>query len=126
MTHPIKDGLYGIHFQNAGVDCGSGTIVLRDGSLNGGDPGFYYCGNLLCQSQEPDHIPVSIDMEIRKWNPAIPSVIPGVNNYLLNVRGRYQLDTAALYLEGETSVAPGIKLQIMAFYIAPLHPALAE
>ena len=118
--HTIKNGLYGIHFQNAGVDFGSGVVSLRDGVLCGGDMGFSYQGRLEVVAGDEERVSVALCLQVKKWNPSIPSVIPGVNAYRLVVRGDYHPATATLALQGYPDAVPGVCLQIVAHHIDEL------
>lgn len=116
----VRDGLYGLHFQNNGEDFGSGVVSLRQGIINGGDTGFAYQGQLLETRAQNDCITVSMQMHVQKWNPSILSLIPGLNRYTLDVSGQYDPLHDTLQLSGQTAAMPGITLHIIAVRIADL------
>jgi hypothetical protein len=116
----LRDGLYGLHFQNNGEDFGSGVVSLRQGIINGGDTGFAYQGRLLETRAENESITVSLQMHVQKWNPSILSLIPGLNKYTLDVSGQYDPLHDTLQLCGQTAAMPGITLNIVAVRIADL------
>jgi hypothetical protein len=124
-TDMLRDGLYGLHFQNRGEDFGSGVVSLRDGFINGGDHGFAYQGQLLesLSGGEDGRIRVRMQMHIHKWNPAILSVIPGLNSYTLDVQGHYDPQDDTFQLTGVLPAVPGICLDLMAVRIGDLLTA---
>ena len=121
----LRDGLYGLHFQNRGEDFGSGVVSLCGSFINGGDHGFAYQGQLL--ESLPDsvdgRIRVRMQMHIHKWNPAILSVIPGLNSYTLDVQGHYDPQHDTFQLTGVLPALPGICLDLMAVRIGDLLAA---
>jgi len=121
----LRDGLYGLHFQNRGDDFGSGVVSLRNGFINGGDHGFAYQGQLLehLPDDEDGRIRVRMQMRIHKWNPAILSVIPGLNSYTLDVQGFYDPQHDTFQLTGALPAMPGVCLDLMAVRISDLLAA---
>lgn len=121
----LNDGLYGLHFQNRGEDFGSGVVSLKNGFINGGDHGFAYQGQLLETKAVADdgRIHVRMQMHVHKWNPAILSVIPGLNSYTLDVQGHYDPQHDTFQLTGLLPALPGVCLDLMAVRIGDLLDA---
>ncbi|OQS20654.1 hypothetical protein B0T40_13385 [Chromobacterium haemolyticum] len=116
----MHNGLYGVRFVNGTVDFGSGTIVLRDGALNGGDGGFSYQGKIEKSTSEGPLVPVTGHIHVRRWNDAIVSVVPGANDYQLDVIGHYDRSTKRLELQGKSPTFPGVALAISGAHLVDL------
>lgn len=116
----IKDGLYGVRFVNGTVDFGSGTVALRAGALNGGDHGFRYQGRVEATAMAAAVVPVSGHIQVHRWNSQVPSVVPGVNDYRLDVTGQYDLQAHVIDLQGTSPAFPGHVLKISGTWLADL------
>ena len=116
----MRDGLYGVRFVNGSVNFGSGTVALRAGALNGGDAGFGYQGKIEQATSEGPLVPVAGHIHVRRWNDAIPSVVPGANDYQLEVSGHYDRSTHRLELQGKSPAFHGATLAISGVFLADL------
>ncbi|UGA38213.1 GrlR family regulatory protein [Chromobacterium haemolyticum] len=116
----ISDGVYGVHFVNGAIDFGSGTITLRNGVINGGDHGFFYQGSLEPQTSSGDEISVAGKLHVRRWNERIPSVVPGLTDYMLEVKGSINPVTHSIELQGTSTSVPGTALKIKATKLGDL------
>lgn len=116
----IKDGLYGVRFVNGNADFGSGTVALSGGALNGGDHGFRYQGQLEKGVVTGTVVPLSGHIQVHRWNTQVPSVVNGINDYVLDVAGQYNLQTQAIELQGTSQAFPGVVLKISGTWLADL------
>lgn len=73
----MKDGIYFAVFSNGHNDFGNGTVVVKDGSVNGGDFGFTYRGKVDGQA---------LDLRVSQHNPQAQNVIPGMKDYTISLR----------------------------------------
>jgi hypothetical protein len=106
------DGLYIVHFRTAG-DEGSGTVVIANGSVNGGDFGYVYQGQLRETGQG-----MSATLEVTKFNPTAQSVFGPAQNFELEVSG--PITEKGFELSGHVKGSPGHKIDITGRYFKPL------
>ncbi|WP_054287133.1 GrlR family regulatory protein [Gulbenkiania mobilis] len=116
----MRDGLYGVRFLNGSVNFGSGTVALRDGALNGGDAGFSYQGKIEQAASAGPLVPVAGHIHVWRWNEAVASVVPGANDYQLEVSGHYDRSTHRLELQGKSPSFHGATLTISGAFLAEL------
>lgn len=105
----MKDGIYYVVFSSNHNDVGNGTVVAKDGAINGGDFGFTYQGKV--------HGNV-LDLHVTQHDARATNVIPGLNRYTINlvleeVDGGYNL-------KGSVNEAPQAQLVVRAKYIGNL------
>ncbi|MHC0464579.1 GrlR family regulatory protein [Kosakonia cowanii] len=105
----MKNGIYYVVFSSNQNDVGNGTVVVKDGAVNGGDFGFTYQGNVHGDK---------LDLHVFQHDPQAQNVFQGVNNYTLNlsvneVRGGY-------HLTGTVNGMPGAQLVVNAKHIGDL------
>ena len=112
----VRNGLYSVRFENAGVDYGTGVIAIKNGALNGGDAGFLYQGSFTSVSDAGE---IRGRVKVVRWNAAVVSVIPGLNDYQLNLSGQ-AVDGGILRLKGSMQGAEHIVLMIEAVHRADL------
>lgn len=72
----MKDGIYFVVFKSNSQDFGTGTVVVRDGTVNGGDFGYSYKGKIQNDS---------ITLSIEKHNPQVTSVFGDINRFQLEL-----------------------------------------
>lgn len=116
----ILDGVYGVRFLNGAVNFGSGTITLRNGAVNGGDHGFRYQGRMEVQGDVNGVAAVAGHLQVHRWNAQVPSVVPGVNDYRLEVKGSFNQSGQSFELQGTSDAFPGHALTISATRLADL------
>ncbi len=73
----MKDGIYYVVFSNGHNDFGNGTVVVKDGAVNGGDFGFTYRGQVEGQL---------LDLRVNQHNPQAQNVLPGLKDYTISLR----------------------------------------
>lgn len=72
----MKDGIYFVVFSSNQNDVGNGTVVVRDGSVNGGDFGFTYQGKVDG---------AKLDLHVFQHNPNAQNIFHGVKEYTINL-----------------------------------------
>lgn len=79
----MKDGIYHTNFTSSLGITGDGLVVVKDGSVNGGDPAYLYTGTITSNSNW-----IAGQININKWNQAgNDSVFGATNNFDLAVQG---------------------------------------
>lgn len=105
----MKDGIYFVVFSSNQNDVGNGTVVVKDGSVNGGDFGFTYQGKVNGEK---------LDLHVFQHNPSAQNVFHGVNEYTINLS---VAEAANGYsLTGSVNGIPGAVLTVRAKKIGEL------
>jgi len=105
----MKDGIYFVVFSNGQNDFGTGTVVVKNNAVNGGDFGFTYRGVVEGQS---------LRLQVNQHNPQAQNVIPGLTDYFMNLAVS---ESAHGYrLSGSVDGIPGANLLVDAKRIGDL------
>lgn len=105
----MKDGIYFVVFSSNQNDVGNGTVVVKDGAVNGGDFGFTYQGKVRGDK---------LDLHVFQHNPNAQNVFHGVTEYTINLSVG---ETAQGYhLSGAVNGIPGSNLSVNAKKIGDL------
>ncbi|NVJ53137.1 MAG: hypothetical protein HWD90_05545 [Campylobacteraceae bacterium] len=78
----MKNGIYGIEFSALDKQ-GSGTIVIQDNKLNGGDFGFTFVGYLDIQNDD-----LTGTIIVNRWLASADPLIPNLDSYTLKIHGQ--------------------------------------
>lgn len=105
----MKDGIYYVVFRGNNQDIGSGTVVAKDGSVNGGDFGFTYRGKVEGQV---------LDLHVTQHDPRAVNVFQGINQYTINLT-LAEVD-GGYHLNGSVNGAPHYQLTVTAKHIGDL------
>ncbi|RMM79104.1 hypothetical protein ALQ71_00827 [Pseudomonas coronafaciens pv. striafaciens] len=106
----MKNGLYAVNFKSSSQDYGSGVISVINGSVNGGDHGYFYQGHIAVNDSE-----LSGTIQIKQWNPDVPSVFGPIPQFDLSLAGQFEGDNFEL----QGSVV-GQNIRIVGRYLAGL------
>lgn len=106
----MKDGLYAVNFKSSSQDFGSGVISVQKGSVNGGDHGYFYQGQIVINDSK-----LSGTIQIKQWNRNVPSVFGPIPHFDLPLEGQSEGDNFEL----QGSVA-GQTIRIVGRYLAGL------
>jgi len=79
----MQDGIYHVNFSSSTGDFGEGLVVVKDGSVNGGDTGFLYRGQLSSNGGD-----LCGKFNVMLWNPGHKSVFGPIDNFNLNLTGQ--------------------------------------
>nr|WP_318379414.1 GrlR family regulatory protein [uncultured Enterobacter sp.]DAL22046.1 MAG TPA_asm: negative regulator [Caudoviricetes sp.] len=105
----MKDGIYLVAFRSGQNDVGSGTVVVKDDAVNGGDYGFTYQGRIQDGK---------LNLHVSRHNPSAQNVIAGLNDYVMDLSVREIGD--GYFLEGSIAGVPGASLAVQAKFIGNL------
>lgn len=106
------NGLYAVHFRAAGNE-GTGVVSISDGSINGGDTGYFYQGKLNENGQG-----MSTTLSVSRFNPNEQSVFGPADNFELEVSG--PSNDKGFELTGHIKGSPANKIDITGHYLKPL------
>lgn len=85
------DGFWTVTF-GAASDMGAGVVTIMNGNAMGGDAAFTYIGPLSIESDGS----VAGELRIKRHSQFQPSVIPGLDDYVLVVSGTVVEDSFTL------------------------------
>lgn len=106
------DGLYAVHFKSSN-DEGTGVVAIANGSINGGDSGYYYQGTLDQNDQG-----LSTRLTVTKFNPLAESVFGPLDSFTLELSG--PSSERGFELSGHLVEHSGHKLSVEGHYLKPL------
>ena len=108
----MQDGIYHVRFSSPQGASGEGLAVVKTGAVNGGDHGYLYLGQLIADGDK-----ISGQLEIKRWNSAVPSIFGPLLNFTLALIGTSSGDTFAV--SGGMSTQPNLKISIAGTRLSP-------
>lgn len=78
----MKTGIYHVNFSAGGQNVGDGLVVVKDGTVNGGDPGYLYTGSISESASQ-----VTVQLDVKQWNTQIQSVFGPLKQFGLTLAG---------------------------------------
>jgi T3SS negative regulator,GrlR len=112
----MKNGLYTAEFINAdNSDSGTGIVVIRNGTINGGDRGYTYQGRFKRQEYGLD-----LQINVKRWNPEWISIFGDTEEFNLKFEGRFSPEDTSLTLTGSDEESPGHQMTIRLQYFGDL------
>lgn len=105
----MKDGIYFVQFKSNIQDFGTGTVVVQNKIINGGDFGFSYKGKI-----EGD----KVNLDIQQHDSSVSSVMGQASQHDLNLK--IQETSNGYNLVGGSDFAPGVKITVEAKFIGDL------
>jgi hypothetical protein len=109
----IRPGLYAVKFSAPSGNFGEGLVVIGDGAINGGDPGYIYRGHY-----EVSELRISATLKVTRWNPNVQSVFGTLPNFDLSLVGQIGSGGTSIALEGTIPQLPNQRLKVDGRWIA--------
>lgn len=106
MGSKMKDGIYFVEFKSNIQDFGVGTVMVKDGVVNGGDYGFTYRGKLENNL---------LKLNAKQHDKDVVSVFGNISDYELVLE--VKPTNAGYDLVGKTELVPGVVIQVQAKFI---------
>ena len=100
----MDNGIYEVNFRASTQDFGSVLIVIKDGSVNGGDAHFLYRGTLTGTDAG-----VTASISVEQWKAGNRSVV-GITNYKVEFKGT--IANGQLKLSGNVTDHPQLALTV--------------
>ncbi len=104
----MKDGIYYVEFSGQQGKVGSGTVVVTDNKINGGDFGFTYKGTVEGEK---------LDLHVSQHNRQAQNVL-GIANYTINLA--IKAVPTGTHLTGAVAGHPQARLEVHAKFIGDL------
>jgi len=109
----MSNGIFEEEFSSNRPDHGSGLVVVKDGSVNGGDANYLYQGTVPAVSGQ-----FSSKFRVSMWKPGNTNVT-GLDNYELNTNGEINYERGSISLIGSVVGAPHIQIKLTGRKITP-------
>ncbi|MFJ4608310.1 GrlR family regulatory protein [Pseudomonas atacamensis] len=90
----MSNGIFEVRFKSNRPDSGGGLVVIKDGSVNGGDANYLYQGNVPTESGK-----FSGQFKVSMWKPGNTNVT-GHDNYTLDATGEINYESGTISLTG--------------------------
>ena len=109
----MLDGIYHVRFSSQS-DFGEGIAVFNNGSVNGGDHGYLYLGNIASKNKE-----VSGKLLIKRWKTSVNSVFGNLQQFELTVAG-VEVNDRSFQADGNIVGQQGMKIKILGELLSEL------
>lgn len=103
----MKDGIYHVKFASTMGAAGEGLVVVKDGSVNGGDAGYLYQGALASTAEGQ----LQGQLQVKRWNPGHVSVFGPLGNFALSLNGNAAANDS-FTVSGGVPGQPNMKITI--------------
>ncbi|SDG85625.1 T3SS negative regulator,GrlR [Pseudomonas flavescens] len=91
----MVSGIYEVEFKSSMPDEGGGLIVIKDGSVNGGDEHFLYRGTIQGEGDS-----VTANIQVSQWKSGNTSIV-GASSFTVELKG--SLTSEHLHLSGSAA-----------------------
>jgi len=108
----MQDGIYHVHFSSSAGVLGEGLAVIKQGAVNGGDPGYVYTGAISLNGGT-----MSGRLNIKQWNPAVPSVFGPLKNFDLQLTGQSN-GSNSFTAAGGVATQPNLTINIKGQFVS--------
>lgn len=109
----MSNGIFAVQFKTNLPDNGTGVVVIKDGSVNGGDDNFLYQGHVPATSGK-----FSGPFQISKWKDGTTSVT-GIDNYTLEATGEIDYEKGTISLTGTVAGNSSVRLDLTGKKLLP-------
>jgi type III secretion system (T3SS) negative regulator GrlR len=101
----MQDGIYHVHFSTP-KGSGEGLVVIKQASVNGGDIGYLYTGQLTDNGGA-----LSGHLKVKRWKAGPVSLMDQLGNYELQLSGQAAADNS-FTVSGGIPSQPSLKITI--------------
>lgn len=107
----MRDGIYQVLFTSNSGDEGQGLAVFKGSSVNGGDYGYTYTGEMQASGES-----FTVKLTVKRWNKQAKSIFGALDEFVLNLKGQEKGD--GFSASGEVQGQSG-QIQIQGTFITP-------
>lgn len=79
----MKEGIYQVSFLSSQYICGQGILVVKNGTVNGGDSGFIYSGHLVNRQGK-----WLVELKVKQWNQRVDSIFGAIEQFQLTLEAK--------------------------------------
>ncbi|MFI8431010.1 GrlR family regulatory protein [Pseudomonas sp. NPDC078863] len=109
----MSNGIFSVTFRSNRPDHGDGLVIIKDGTVNGGDPNYLYQGEVPTSSGA-----FTGQFKVSMWRAGNTNVA-GIDNYILNAKGNIDYEDGTVSLSGTVEGAPNIQITLQGKRVAP-------
>jgi hypothetical protein len=109
----MQDGIYHVRFSGSTHISGEGLVVIKQGTVNGGDPGYLYVGSMVANGDS-----LTCQLHVCRWNKATASVFGPLDKFDLQLSGK-ATPAQAFTVTGSMQGNPAMTITIAGRYLAP-------
>lgn len=109
----MSQGIFHVKFKANTQDFGEGLIVVKNGTVNGGDANYLYQGSVPDTSGE-----FTSEFNVSPWQPGNTHVFGGTGGYVLKARGVIDYEKGTFNLEGSPQGQPQLTLKAIGRKVA--------
>lgn len=102
----MSSGIFHVQYKSTLPDHGEGLVVIKDGSINGGDNNYLFFGTYEAEGNQ-----VKGALTVKMWRSGTTS-ITGEDNYELEFEGNIDFSQGILYIKGTVPSMPGMGVEI--------------
>ncbi|HDY5025884.1 TPA: hypothetical protein RQ640_001269 [Pseudomonas aeruginosa] len=103
----MSQGIFHVQFKSNLQDSGQGLVVIKNGSINGGDDHYLYRGTAPQQTGA-----FTGKLHVNKWKDGNRTVV-NIDNFQLDVNGKIDFEAGQLDLVGTVTGQPQLQIQII-------------
>lgn len=103
----MSQGIFHVQFKSNLQDSGQGLVVIKNGSINGGDDHYLYRGAAPQKTG-----PFTGKLHVNKWRGGNRTVV-NIDNFELDVNGKIDFEAGQLDLVGTVTGQPQLQIQII-------------
>lgn len=113
----MQDGIYHVRLSSSAGGTGEGLVVVSRGSVNGGDLGFLYIGQITGGGEV-----LSGRLTIRRWSPSLVPVFGAIESLDLQFSGR-ETAPGSFSIAGEVSSQPDLTITMAGRFLSAVNSA---
>ncbi|WP_312299223.1 GrlR family regulatory protein [Stutzerimonas nitrititolerans] len=102
----MNSGIFEVSFRSSIQDFGEGLVVIKDGTVNGGDAHYLYTGQ-FAESSGTTNAKIKVQM----WKAGSTSIV-NIDNYELDLTGTIDFEHGALRLRGQVVGQPSLVVSV--------------
>ena len=104
----MTPGIYAVKFSAvSSYNFGEGLVVFKDGTVNGGDLGYFFKGTYQIKDSK-----VTAELKIKRWNASVPSIFGSFPEFDLVLTGHMPPDWSLFHAEGNVVQNPQLRITI--------------
>lgn len=102
----MKSGIFSVYFRSSIQDFGEGLVVIKDGTVNGGDAHYLYTGQLAEEGGA-----TKAKIKVQMWKGGSKSIV-NMDNYDLEITGTIDFEHGVLRLSGSVVGMPSMVVSV--------------
>lgn len=109
----MPNGIYHVRFSSSVGGSGEGLVVIKQGSVNGGDVACLYVGQIVMNGEV-----LSGRLNVKRWNPDQVSVFGPLDDFELQLSGKTTAAGNSFTASGSITSQPGLTIAIAGRFLS--------